>query len=399
MMDFSNNRKQLLAAVGGVALIVGAGGIILGRTVFAPEPAAAPAAPTAAGKASEGEEAGHGPEGFVALDQAKLASIGIQTETVAAGTLGSEIIAQATVEPSPQGSASLAARADGAVSRILKRLGDPVRAGEAVAYLESRDAATFAAERAAARARAQLARAAYARENRLYNARVTARQDLEAARAALAEADAEARRTQTAASAAGISSDGRYLILTSPISGRVTAASVQLGAFVSAGTELFRIANPNLIQINAAVPAVDARRISIGDRAVIELPGGGTVAATVRSTTPSLDAETRTATVVLVPAGTPAGLQPGQSLRVRLVPRNASGGGQIVVPEEAIQQIEGRDQVFVRRPNGFQAQAITVGARSGGRAEIVGGLQPGAVIATRGAFVLKSQLGASEEEH
>lgn len=401
-MDLSNNRKQLLAAAGGLALVVGAGGVLLGRTVFAPEPAAAPAAaPSPAAEEGEGEgaEAEHGPEGFVALDQTRLAAVGIQTETVAAGTLGSEIIAQATVEPSPQGSASLAARADGAVSRILKRLGDPVRAGEAVAYLESRDAAAFAAERAAARARAQLARAAAARESRLYNARVTARQDLEAAQAALAQADAEARRTQTAASAAGISADGRYLILTSPIGGRVTATSAQLGAFVSAGTELFRIANPNLIQINAAVPAVDARRISIGDRAVIELPGGGTVAATVRSSTPSLDAETRTATVVLAPAGTPAGLQPGQSLRVRLLPRDAPGGGRIVVPEEAVQQIEGRDQVFVRRPNGFQAQPVTVGARSGGRVEIVDGLEPGAVIATRGAFVLKSQLGASEEEH
>ena len=398
-MDFSNNRTQLLAAAGALALIVGAGGIFLGRTVFAPEPAAVPAAaPSPAAEEGKGAEAEHGPEGFVALDQSKLAAVGIQTETVAAGTLGSEIIAQATVEPSPQGSASLAARADGAVSRILKRLGDPVRAGEAVAYLESRDAAAFAAERAAARARAQLARAAAARESRLYNARVTARQDLEAAQAALAQADAEARRTQTAAAAAGISSDGRYLILTSPIGGRVTATSAQLGAFVSAGTELFRIANPSLIQINAAVPAVDARRISIGDRAVIELPGGGTVAATVRSSTPGLDAETRTATVVLAPAGTPAGLQPGQSLRVRLLPRNALGGGRIVVPEEAVQQIEGRDQVFVRRPNGFQAQPVTVGARSGGRVEIVDGLESGAVIATRGAFLLKSQLGASEEE-
>ena len=141
-MDLSNNRKQLLAAAGGLALVVGAGGVLLGRTVFAPEPAAAPAAaPSRAAEEGEGEEAEHGPEGFVALDQSRLAAVGIQTDTVAAGTLGSEIIAQATVEPSPQGSASLAARADGAVSRILKRLGDPVRAGEAVAYLESRDAA------------------------------------------------------------------------------------------------------------------------------------------------------------------------------------------------------------------------------------------------------------------
>ena len=401
-MDFTN-KKQLLGAVGALALVIGGGGILLGRTVFAPEQTAAPA-PAAApaegeGKEAEGGGAEHGPEGFVALDQAKLTAAGIQTETVAAGSLGAEIIAQATVEPSPQGIASLAARANGSVTRILKRLGDPVRTGEAVAYLESREAAGFAAERASARARAQAARAAYNRELRLFNARVTAKQDLEAAQAALAEADAEARRTQTAASASGISSDGRFLIVTSPIAGRVTAVSVQLGAFVSAGAELFRIANPSQIQIVAAVPSVDARRIANGDRAVIELPGGGTVAATVRSSTPTLDAETRTATVVLAPVGTPAGLVPGQSLRARIVPRAAQAGGRVVVPEDAIQSVEGRDVVFVRNAKGFQAQPVTVGPRSGGRAEILDGLAPGAVIATRGAFVLKSQLGASEEEH
>ena len=399
-MDLTN-KKQLLGAAGAMALVIGAGGVLLGRTVFAPEQVPAPVTAPAEGEGEEkeGGEAEHGPEGFVALDQAKLTAAGIQTETVAAGNLGAEVIAQATVAPSPQGEASLAARADGAVTRITKRLGDPVRTGEAVAYLESREAAGFAAERASARARAQAARAAYNRELRLFNARVTARQDLEAAQAALAEADAEARRTQTAAAASGISADGRYLIVTSPIGGRVTAISSQLGAFVSAGTELFRVANPSQIQINVAVPSVDARRVATGDRAVIELPGGGTVAATVRSSTPTLDAETRTATVVLAPVGTPAGLVPGQSLRVRIVPRGAQADGRIVVPEDAIQSVEGRDVVFVRNARGFQAQAVTVGARSGGRAEIINGLASGAVIATRGAFVLKSQLGASEEEH
>ena len=66
--------------------------------------------------------------------------------------------------------------------------------------------------------------------------------------------------------------------------------------------------------------------------------------------------------------------------------------------EIVVFEIEGRDQVFVHRSNGFQAQPVTVGARSGGRVEIVDKIKPGAVIATRGAFVLKSQLGASEEE-
>src|SRR3546814_11821119 len=102
-----------------------------------------------------GEEAEeeHGPEGFVALTPAALAAAGIQTEVASPGTFGSEILAQATVAAPPEGRSSLTARADGAVTRIFKRLGDPVGAGETVALPESRDAAALVTERAAAPAR------------------------------------------------------------------------------------------------------------------------------------------------------------------------------------------------------------------------------------------------------
>src|SRR3546814_9975726 len=71
--------------------------------------------------------------------------------------------------------------------------------------------------------------------------------------------------------------------------------------------ELFNVANPNRIQIDAFVPSTDAQRIRPGDQARIELAGGGVIDARVRSTTPSLDPESRAATVVLTPLGTHAG--------------------------------------------------------------------------------------------
>lgn len=398
-MDMTKDRNKLLGAVAGAALLAGVGGIIAGRTIFSSDTASTPVAAPAEGEGEgEGEEE-HGPEGFVEMDAKRLAVAGIKTERTAAGSLGAEVIAQATVSAAPEGEASLTARADGAVTRITKRLGDPVRAGEPIAYLESREAAAIAAERSAASARLQTARAAFARERRLFDQKVTARQDLEAAQAVLAEAEAESRRTQSAALASGTSADGRYLIVASPIGGRVTAIPATLGAFVAAGTELFRIADPRRIQINAAVSSMDAQRVAVGDPAVIEVPGGGTLPAVVRSATPSLDLETRTATVVLTPTGTLAGLQPGQSLRARITPRNTAASGRIVLPEESVQSVEGRDMVFVQQPKGFQATPVTIGSRSGGRVDIVAGLRPGTVVATKGAFLLKAEVGKGEAEH
>ena len=55
--------------------------------------------------------------------------------------------------------------------------------------------------------------------------------------------------------------------------------------------------------------------------------------------------------------------------------------------------------VFIQVKGGFQAVPVSVGPRSGGRVEILDGIRSGQVVVTQGAFVLKSQLGASEAEH
>lgn len=384
------DRNRLYAGLAAAALLAGVGGVFIGRSMNDQ--------PAALEQAEEGEGEQHGQEGFIPMTAERLASNGIITQRVEPGSLLSEIIAQATVTASPEGKALLTARADGAVVRINKRLADPVAAGEIVALLESRDAAAFLAERNAAAARAQAARAAAAREQRLFNAKITARQDLEAAIAARQTADAELQRADAAVRAAGVTGGGRYIAVRSPIGGRLTEVDTQLGAYVSAGTELFNVSDPRSIQVDAAVPVTDAQRIKPGDRAVVELPNGGLVDASVRSVTPALDPQSRAATVVLQLNGAPGGLTQGQAVRVRVTPRGSNQAA-IILPEQAVQQIEGRDMVFVQVKGGFQAMPVSVGSRSGGRIEILDGLRAGQTVVTEGAFVLKSQLGASEAEH
>ena len=383
-------RSRLVASIAGAALVAGLGGVLIGRSISDDPPA------VEAVEGEEGEE--HGREGFVPMTAERLAASGIVTEQVEPGSLIGEIIAQATVTAPPDGQALLTARADGAVARINKRLGDPVGVGETVALLESRDAATFVAERNEAAAKERAAHAMWQREERLFRERVTAREALEAARAVHDATEVELRRAETAVRAAGVTGGGRYLAVRSPISGRITEVDTQLGAYVTAGAELFNVSDPRRIQIDAAVPVNDAHRIKPGDSALVELSNGGLVEAGVRSVTPALDPQSRAATVVLQLTGAPGGLTQGQAVRVRITPRGTQQTG-IILPEEAVQQIEGRDMVFVRVKGGFQAVPVSIGSRSGGRIEILDGLRAGQTVVTVGAFVLKSQLGASEAEH
>lgn len=381
----TKQRSRLVAGVAAAIIVAALGGFGLAKFTTKPS---APAAAESAEKAAASDN--------LVMAPAAVTSAGIEVQTVTAGGLSSEILAQATVTPAPNGQAILTAPAAGAVTRILKRLGDPVRAGETIAIVESRDAAQFAADRDAADAKAALAHKRLTRETSLYQQRVSPRMDLETAEAEAAAADAEARRARVAAGAARVTADGRGVVVSSPISGRITSATVSLGAFVQPDTELFRVANPQLIQVEASVGAADALRIAPGDRAVLELPDGRILEGQVRAVTPALDATSRTATAVLDVG--PGGLQPGQTARVRIYPRVAVASTSIVVPDEAVQTVGGKTVVFVRTQTGFRVQPVTTGERSAGRVEIVSGLQPGAQIATRNAFLLKAELGKGEGE-
>ena len=117
--------KRLLGTVAGAIALAAVTGFGVARCTA--DTASAPPAET-------GDEANSEalPDGLVITPEAiKAAQIGV--ETTGATGLGSEIISQATVTAAPSGEAIVTARAGGAVTRLFKRLGDPVRAGETIA--------------------------------------------------------------------------------------------------------------------------------------------------------------------------------------------------------------------------------------------------------------------------
>jgi cobalt-zinc-cadmium efflux system membrane fusion protein len=383
--------KRLLGTLAGAMALAAAAGFGVARCTA--DPVAAPVQDGGGETESETE-----PDSL-AITPAAIEAAEIGVETIGAGGLGSEIIAQATVTAAPGGEAVVAARAGGPVTRVFKRLGDPVRAGEPLAIVQSRDAAQIAAERTAAEARAVLAQKTLHREKTLFEQKVSARVDYEQAQAEAAVAAAEARRARAAARTAQVTRDGGSVVVASPIAGRVTAENVSLGAFVQPEVELFRVADPSKVQIEAAVGPTDAQRLRPSDRAIVELPDGRAIDARVRAVTPGLAGDTRSATAVLDVSGA---LQPGLAVRVRLLPSRGTeaDGGRIAIAEEALQTLEGRDVVFVRTKDGFAARRVMVGQRSAGRVEILAGLRAGETIATRNAFLLKAEFGkGAGEEH
>jgi cobalt-zinc-cadmium efflux system membrane fusion protein len=378
------NRLYTGAAIG----LVAAAGIGFGaaRLTQAPTPAPTPTQ-TAAPKA---------PSDALAISPQAIATSQITVAPAASGELDAAVLASATVEATPDAEAVLTARAPGTVSRIMVRIGDPVRTGQTLALVESRDASQIAADRSSASARVTLAAKQLARERSLLNQGVSPRADFESAQANLAVAQADARRASAAAGAARVSGDGRSVAIVSPVSGRVTSEAANLGQYVAAETELFRVADPRRLQITANVPPSDASRIREGDRVELTTNDGRTVEGRVRSATGVVDPQSRTATVVITPTAGTSTVAPGQLVQARILASGGAAKQGVMVPQDAVQTLGDRTVVFVRTAQGFKARTIRIGSRSGGMVAISDGLAAGTPIATTNAFLLKAELEKNE---
>lgn len=374
------------AAAIAAALGFGAAHLLAAKNHRAAAPVPVPAAPAA----------GDGAPLEVKIPADYLTAAKIAVEPVSSGGLEAEILTAGTVVAPPNSEAAIVARASGSITRVNRQLGDSVRAGEALAQVDSLEAATMATDRNVANAKVDLARKTFAREASLFSQGVTPRQEMEAAQSALAVAQAEAQRAMSVATAAHVSADGKSVSVVSPIAGRITAQSATLGGYVQPQTELFRVAGDGKLQVEASLPAADIGRVAIGDKATIIAAGGAPVAAAVRSVTPTVSGSTRAATVVLTPVSAARVLVAGEGVQARLHVKNGAAG--MVVPEDAVQNVDGHDVLFVRTKEGFRVQPVLVGARSRGVAHIVSGVRAGELVATANAFLVKADMIKSAKD-
>jgi multidrug efflux pump subunit AcrA (membrane-fusion protein) len=80
--------------------------------------------------------------------------------------------------------------------------------------------------------------------------------------------------------------------------------------------------------------------------------------------------------------------------RAALILPSPQGDQQVlVVPQDAIQQVDEKSVAFVQeRPGTYTVRPVLIGRRSGNDAEVLSGLTEGERTVTQGSFYLKSIL-------
>lgn len=338
-------------------------------------------------------------EAEIALSPEQIRIAGIELVQALRGG-GGALTLPATIEGDPQGLQIVSAAIGGRVVSLTRNLGQPVRRGDVLAVVESREAAALNAEIEAAQARLALAQSTLGREQRLFDQKVSPEQDLIAARTAATEARIALRlaRQQVAAAGGGGGALNRIAIR-APLSGQVVGRSVTLGQTVVADAELFRVADLSRVAVTLALTPADAGRVSPGQAMEI-VSGDRRAAARVDFVSPVLDAATRLATVIALIDNRSGQWRVGEPVTasIRLATGKA-GDAAVLVPQGAVQTVEGRPTVFVRTARGFRPAPVTLGAPSGGEVVVTSGLRGDEQLAGANSFTLKAELGKGEAEH
>lgn len=254
----------------------------------------------------------------------------VEVAEAAPGSVGSHLVASATVESEVQ--ATLVAEASGVVTALHAEEGDEVRRGQLLAVIASPQL-----DAAYERASAELERARTEAEaaERLFGQNAVSRAEVDAARQALAIA-------RTAHSEA--SATRGFTRLLSPIDGVVAQRNVRYGE-VAGPTPAFVIVDPARLRVVVNLPERDLPRVRPGLPATLVSAYSADVTArgTLERIAPVVDAATGTFRATLrLDADTP--LRPGQFVSVRVeVDRHE---GVLTVPRRALVWEEGKAYVF-----------------------------------------------------
>jgi cobalt-zinc-cadmium efflux system membrane fusion protein len=143
----------------------------------------------------------------------------------------------------------------------------------------------------------------------------------------------------------------------------------------------------------AAVRQEDLDKLRVGRGAFVTLPGSEGLRFPGRITNlgQQFDPETRVMQVRIELNNTANRLRPEMLANAEI----PVGGGKpaLLVPSDAVQQVNGQDVVFVQSARDrFVARPVSVGETSGGKTPILEGIKAGDQIVVRGSFILKSQL-------
>jgi cobalt-zinc-cadmium efflux system membrane fusion protein len=331
-------------------------------------------------------------EGGVHLTPEQQEMAGVVVEALQPRKIVNELRAPGEIQLNAYATIRVAPRIAAQVLERRARLGDSIEKGQALVVLSS-------VEMAQAQGDLQVAEREWRRvsklgrdvvsEQRFTEARI-AREQARARVSAYGMTEDEVK--QLVASGKAELANGRFQLL-APQDGTLIRDDFIVGELVEPGRVLFEISDESVLWVEARLTPGEAARIQVNARATVVVDDRQ-VEGRVTQVHHALDKNTRTLGVRIEVPNPDDQLHPGLFVEARI--EGESSEPALAVPNDAVlRSPDGDWLVFVEHESGeFVPREVEV-VRTAAEFTVIGGVEPGARVVTRGAFFLQSELAKS----
>lgn len=296
-------------------------------------------------------------------------------------------------------------RLPGIVTAVYAHHGMQMKKGEVMAVIESQMLAELRSQHLVAQKRLALAQTTYEREKKLWEDKISAKQDYLAAQTQWSEAEIALDLAAVKLRSLGVRPEAkpseenlaRYEIR-APISGLITEKAIALGQTLREDDRIYTVADVSTVWVALTVYPKDLAAINVGQKATIkatafDLVGEGEIT----YITTLIGEQTRTATARVELENKDASWRPGMFVNAELA--TEAFEAPVAVTADAIQTVGDWTVVFGRYGRYFEARPLELGVSDGKMIEVFSGFHAGERYAAGNSFAIKAELGKSGASH
>lgn len=353
----------------------------------------------------------HGEVGSVKMTAEIQKQNGVAVALVKKQRLAGVISATGKVEANADKIAHVSPRISGKVVSVKASLGDSVSSGQALATLDSVELGEALNRFHQSKTKLTLAQSNMDRIKTLVEKKIAARKDILLAETDYKTAQTELHTDEERLSLFGVSTadlqiEGHkkpLLPVRSPISGIITEKHAIVGELSDPSKSLYTVADLSSVWVVVDINEKDLAKVRKGQSARVMVGAFPDLKLNGRITyiADQVDQATRTVKARIEVTNSGRKLKPEMFATVELA-LAADAPPVLAVPEDALQDLDGKKVVFVaENATEFAARPVQIGRSASGLVEIVSGLKDGENYAIKGSFILKSEVkkGEMTDEH
>jgi cobalt-zinc-cadmium efflux system membrane fusion protein len=363
----------------------------------------------------------------IRMETAAQKNIGLRLERAQLRPVERTIKATGVVSPNESRLAHVRPLARGRIEKVFVRLGDHVRAGQPLLVYDNVELGEVVGQYTAGmaavgktKAEAEVARRSLDRAKSLVDVGALARAEfdrrsaehknalasIESQAADLAKTEEKLHRfglseediqALNPREGAGLHREASHSRMVAPFAGVIIRYNAAEGETFGPDDEVFAIADLSTAWVLADVYEKDIALIRAGRdaRIVIDSYPQESFLGRITYVSDFLDSKTRTAKVRCEVPNADGKLRLDMFATIELPA--ASDRRALMIPSEAVQQVDDGAVVFVRASDAeFEPRNVQIGTRTNGWVEVTSGVRPGETVAAHGSFFLKSTLLRSQ---